>query len=163
MDARLELVVRAPERVLGPFPLGQIEVSTDNAHRWTARLATDRKAAREHVNVVPLLVAQPELSLVGAGASDGHALVDLAGPRHVVWMEQVFPAADVRWDLIELVAEHLRPARRVDDGAGLEVPVPDAFLRTREGEREPLFALPQQGLGAAELCQVEVGADDPID
>ena len=78
-------------------------------------------------------------------------------------MQQAFPGADVRLDLVLGVAEHLLPLRRVHDRAGLEVPVPDAFLRAGEGQREPLLALAQRRLGALALGQVEVRADDPHD
>ena len=57
------------------------------------------------------------------------------GARAVVGMQQPLPGADVRLDLVVGVAEHLLPPRRVDDGAGLEVPVPDAFLGAGERQR----------------------------
>ena len=44
---------------------GQVEVGADDAHDRTARLAADRKAAREHVDVVAVLVPQPKLPFVG--------------------------------------------------------------------------------------------------
>ena len=69
-------------------------------------------------------------------------------------MEQPLPRADVRLDFVVGVAEHLLPARRVHDGAGLEVPVPDAFLRAGERQRQPLFALAQRRLGALALGDV---------
>ena len=62
----------------------------------------------------------------------------------IVGMEETFPGADVRLHFVVRVAEHLLPAGGVDDGAGLEIPVPDALLRTGEREREPLLALAQR-------------------
>ena len=50
-------------------------------------------------------------------------------------MNQPLECADVRLDFVILVAEHALPMRRVDDRAGLEVPVVDAFLRARECQR----------------------------
>ena len=78
-------------------------------------------------------------------------------------MQQPFPRADVRFDLVVGVAEHLLPARRVHDRAGFEVPVPDAFLRAGERQRQPLFALAQRRLGPLALGDVEVRADDAHD
>ena len=139
---------------LGPLPLGEIEVGADDAHDRSARLAANRKAAREHVHVVTILVPEAKLTFVGLrSASD--ALVQLIGARHVVGMQQALPRADVRFDLVVGVAEHFLPSRRVHDGAGLEVPVPDAFLCAGECQREPLLALTQGRLGAFPFGDVE--------
>ena len=78
-------------------------------------------------------------------------------------MQQTLPGADVRLDLVVGVAEHLFPARRVDDGAGFEAPVPDAFLGAGERQPQPFFALAQRGLRALALGDVEVRADDADD
>ena len=82
---------------------------------------------------------------------------------HVVWMDQAFPGADVRLDLVGLVAEHVDPARRVEHRSRFEVPVPDAFLGAGERESEPFFALAERRLGQFPLGQIEVGADDADD
>ena len=116
-------------------------------------LAADREAAREHVDVVAVLVAQPELALVGPLAAP-HALVQLQRQRLVVRVQQALPGADVRLDLVVGVAEHLLPARRVDDRVGFEIPVPDAFLRAGERQRQPFLALAQGGLDAPPLRDV---------
>jgi hypothetical protein len=49
-------------------------------------------------------------------------------------VQQPLEGADVRLDLVILVAEHLLPARRVHDIPGHEIPVPHAFLGAGEGE-----------------------------
>ena len=48
---------------LGPLPLGEIEVRADDADDRSARVAADRKSARQHLDVVAVLVAQAELRL----------------------------------------------------------------------------------------------------
>ena len=93
-------------RTLGLLPLGEIEVRADDAHDRAAGLAADRKPAREHVDVVAVLVPQAELALVGRRPARD-ALVELVGARPVVGMEQPLPGADVRLDLVVGVAEHL--------------------------------------------------------
>jgi hypothetical protein len=102
---------------------------------------------------VTVLVSQSKLAFVRALAP-GDAFVDLLRARHVLGMEKSLPGADVRLDLVVGIAEHLFPARRVDDGAGLEVPVPYAFLCAHECQRESLFALAQRGFGSFALGNV---------
>ena len=114
------------------------------------------------MDVLPVLVAKPEFSLVDLRATF-EALVEALRQLHVVWMDQAFPGADVRLDLVGLIAEHLDPARRVEHRARLEVPVPDALLRAGEREPEPFLALAERRLGQLPLGQVEVGADDADD
>ena len=134
----------------------------DDAHDRSARLAADREAARQHVDVVAVLVPQPELRLVGRPRRARRSRAP--GRRAtVVGMDQPLPRADVRLDLVLGVAEHLLPARRVHDGAGLQVPVPDAFLRADERQRQPLFALAQRRFGPLPLGDIEVRADDAHD
>ena len=60
---------------LGPLPLGEIEVRADDADDRSARLAADRIAARQHVHVVAVLVAQAELRLRRSRRPARHALV----------------------------------------------------------------------------------------
>ena len=120
----------------------------DDAHDGSARLASHGKAARQDVDVVAVLVPEPELALVDRIAALD-AFVQQARARHVVGMQQPLPCADVRLDLVFGVAEHLLPARRIHDGARLEVPVPHAFLRADEGEPQPFLALAQRRLGAS--------------
>ena len=59
-------------------------------------------------------------------------------------MEQAFPCADVRLDLVVAVPEHGLPPRRVHHRAGFQIPVPHAFLRAGEREREALLALAER-------------------
>ena len=54
---------------LGPFPLREVEVGADDADDRAARSAADRKSAREHLDVVAVLVAQAELAFVGRRAA----------------------------------------------------------------------------------------------
>ena len=53
----------------GLLPLGQVEVRADDADDRSAGFAADGKAARQHVDVVAVLVAQAELALVGRRAA----------------------------------------------------------------------------------------------
>ncbi len=153
---------------LRPCPLGfclpafgEVEVRADDAHDRSAGLAPDRVSAREDLDVVAVLVAEPELALVGARAARD-ALVDFLRPRQVVGVEQPFPRADVRLDLVVGVAEHLFPARRVHDVAGHQVPVPDAFLRAGKGQRQPLFAFAQRRVGTFALGDLAHRPDDRL-
>ena len=139
-----------PRQELGTGALGfglpafrQVEVGADDAHDRTAGLAPDRVTAREHLDVVAVLVAEPELALIRACAARD-AVVDLLRPGHVLRVQQAFPRADMRLDLVIGVAEHLFPARRVDDVAGDEIPVPDPFLGPRERQRQALLAFAQR-------------------
>ncbi len=84
-------------------------------------------------------MAQAEFQFVVAAAVH-HAFVDLPGPRQVVRVQQTLPRAHVRLHFLVGITEHLLPAWRVHDGAGFEIPVPDAFLRAGERERQSLFA-----------------------
>ena len=65
------------------------------------------------------------------------------------------------FDLVIAVAQHLLPSRRIDDGIGLEIPVPDALLRSRERQRQAFLALAQGLFGSLFLGDVEMGSDDP--
>jgi hypothetical protein len=78
----------------------------------------------------------------------------------IVGVQQPGPGAHVRLDLVVRVPEHLFPSRRVDHSAGFEIPVPHALLRCGKGERQPLFAFAQRGLGA--LARGDV-TDDHLD
>ena len=62
---------------VGLLALGEIEVGADDADDRTAGLAADRKTARQHVDVVAVLVPEAELALVGRFAARD-ALVDVA-------------------------------------------------------------------------------------
>ena len=75
-------------------------------------------------------------------------------------MQQPLPGADVRLDLVLGVAEHLLPSRRIHDRAGFEIPVPDAFLGSGEGQREPLLAFAQRRFGAFALGDLANREDD---
>ena len=141
--------------------LGEVEVRADDAHDRSAGLAPDRVAAREDLDVVAVLVPEPELALVGARTARD-AVVDLLRPWHVVGVEQPFPRADVRFDLVVCIPEHLLPARRVDDVAGDEVPVPDAFLGAGKGQRQALFAFAQRRIGAFALGDLTHRPDDGV-
>ena len=48
---------------------GQIEVGADDPHHRPPRLAPDREPARQHMDVMPGLVPQPEFSFVGLRAA----------------------------------------------------------------------------------------------
>ena len=161
-DPDFELFVRTAQQLLGLFALGQIEMGADDAHHRSARLAPNRKAAREHVDVAAVLVPQPKLRLVGRLAA-GHAVVRLVGARPIVRMHQTLPRADVRFDFVLGIAEHLLPARRIHDRVGLDVPIPDAFPGAGKRQRQPLLAFAQRLLGPFAFGDVEMGADDAHD
>ena len=158
-DPDFELFVRTAQHLLGLLPFGQIEVRADDANHRSARLAANRKAAREHVDVAAVLVPQPELRLVGRLAAR-HAVVRLVGTRPIVRMHQTLPRADVRFDFILRIPEHLFPPRRVHDGVGFDVPVPDAFTGAGKCERQALLAFAQRLFGSFSFGDVEVRADD---
>ena len=105
------------------------------------------------MDIVTVLVPQAKLADVGRLPAR-HALVDLERAWLVVGVQQAFPGADVRLDLVLAMAEHLLPSRRVDDGACFQIPVPDALLCTREGQSEPLLAFPQRQAGARPVGDV---------
>ena len=119
--------------------LGEVEVRADDAHDRSAGFAPDRVAARQDLDVVAVLVAEPELALVRERAARD-AVVDLLRPWHVVGVEQPFPRADVRFDLVVGVAEHLLPARRVHDVAGHAGSSPRRLPARR---RKPASAAPR--------------------
>ncbi len=148
-----EPLLALAQRLFGSFPFGDVEVRADDAHDRSARFSTDRKAAREHVNEVTVLVAKTELAFVGLRALR-QGLVQLARPGLVIRMQQAFPGAHVRFDFALGVAEHLRPARRVHDGAAFEVPVPHALAGAGKRQGEPFFILAEHGLGPLALRDV---------
>ena len=76
--------------------------------------APDRIAAREHMDVVAILVAEPELGFEGR-LTARHAVLRLVCAPPIVGMDEPLERADVRLDLVVVVAEHLFPARRVED------------------------------------------------
>ena len=102
------------QRRLGALALGQVEVRADDAHDGPAGLAPDRQTARQHVDVVAVLVPQTELGFIGRSPL-ATAAFSVARARVIVGMQQAFPGADVRLDSSSSVAEHLLPARRVHD------------------------------------------------
>ena len=91
--------MRTLERFLSALAFRQIEVRADDATDEAVRLTTHRKAAREHVDVVAILVAKPEFHRVVALTAQ-HAVDDLAHHRSIVGVEQTLPRADVRLDLV---------------------------------------------------------------
>ena len=105
------------------------------------------------------MCSEPELSLVGESAA-ADAVVELLRARHVVGMQQPLPRADVRFDLVLSVAEHLLPAPRIDDVAGQQVPVPHAFLRSGERERQSLLAFAKD---ASARLRSEISRSDEHD
>src|SRR4029078_13189257 len=114
------------------------EMGSDDAHDRSA-FAADGKAAAEHVDVVPVLVAEADFAFVRALAAP-RAFVELTRAILVVWMQDALPRADVRLYFVPGVPEHLLPARRVEHHVGFEVPVPDAFLSAGEREGQPFLA-----------------------
>ena len=143
--------------------LGEVEVRADDADDRTAGLAPDRDSRAT-------ARGRSGRPCGGAGTRPRRSRAPRAtlsltscARAHVVGMQQPLPGADVRLDLVVGVAEHLLPSRRVHDVAGVEVPVPHAFLRAGEGQRQPLFALAQRRLGALALGEVEMRADDAHD
>jgi len=93
-----------------------------------------------------VLVPETEFPFVGLPASR-KAVVQLVGAGLVVGMQQMFPGADVRFDFPLGIAEHVLPSRRVHHRAGLDVPVPHAFLRTGERQGEAFFILTKDRFG----------------
>ena len=143
-----------------PFAFGQVEVRADDAHDRAAGLAADREIhARARgcndrpcagAGIPPRRFAAPRATL--SFSSPARGLSSGCSRR-----SQALTCGSIS----SLgVAEHLLPPWRIHDGAGLEVPVPDAFLRAGERQREPLLAFPQRRLGALALGEVEMGADD---
>ena len=75
---RFELLMRAAKRFLRLLPFGEVEMCAHDPHDRSCRFAADRQAAREHMDVVAVLVPQAKLPLVdGLPALD--ALVRLVG------------------------------------------------------------------------------------
>ena len=142
-ERQLQPLFVLAERGLGALLIGEIEMRADDAHDRSARLATHWETSREHVDVVAVLVPQPELGLVGRSLAAGDAVVRLVGARPIVRVDQALPGADVRLDLVARVAEHLLPSTGVHDRVGFEVPVPDPFPRAGDGEGQPFFVVAQ--------------------
>ena len=161
-DAPFQFFMRATQQLFGALSFGQVEVGADDSHDRPAWLAANGKASREHMNVVPILVAKTKLAFVGPHAA-GQALVELTRARPIVGMQQPLPRAHMRLNLLVGVAEHFLPSRRVHDRAGLEVPVEHAFLRAREGHGEPLFALAEGRFGVLAPGNVAHGDLDGAD
>src|SRR6185436_20113145 len=132
----------------------------DDAKDRAIRRPADRQSSRQHVDVVAVLVTDAELALVGLLALCD-AIELLTREHEVRGMEHPLPGIDGAFDLIVFVAEHLLPSRGVHDDAGFEVPVPDAFLRTGERERQAFFARTKSGLGAFAFREIEMRADEP--
>ena len=87
------------QRRLGALALGQIEMRADNAHHRSAGFAADRQTARQDVHVVAVLVTQTELGLIRPLAARDRG-VERARALVVVRVQQPFPGADVRLDLV---------------------------------------------------------------
>ena len=66
-------------------------MGADDADDRSAGLAADRKAAREHVDVVTVLVAEAELGLVGRSLAARDAVVRPSRARLVVGMQPDVP------------------------------------------------------------------------
>src|SRR5256885_408373 len=118
-------------------------MGSDDAHDRSAWFAANRKSAREHVNMVTALVPKSKFPFVRLAAAPD-ALVQLVRAAPVVGMEQSLPCANVRLDVLLVISEHLFPTRRVDDGAGLQIPIPHPLACSGEGKREALLAFTQR-------------------
>ena len=93
-----EALLAVPKRRFRPLPLGDVEVGAHDPHDRSC-LPADRKPAREHVDVVAILVAQPEFANVRPFAAP-RALGQFRRQGLVVRMEHTLPCADVRLDLV---------------------------------------------------------------
>src|SRR5215203_895473 len=142
--------------------LSEIEMRADDAYDRAVGFAAHRESARKYLDVVTLLMTQPEFHLVGRVAS-GNGGIHTDCARQVVGMNEPLECADVRLDFVILVAKHALPVRRVDHRTGLEVPVVDTLLRARECQRQPLLALAECRLGTFPLGQIEMRADNAYD
>src|SRR5215471_765006 len=115
-------------------------MSADDSDDGSIRVAPYRQAACEHGDVMTFFVSKTELSLVRTFVPR-HRVGQCLGSSSIVWMKQPLPCTDMRLDLFVSVPEHPLPLIGVHDGAGFEVPVPDAFLRASDCELEPLLVL----------------------
>src|SRR5687767_14092739 len=106
------------------------------------------------MDVVSILMTKAEFRFIGRATATGHAIVGDVGPRPVVRMDQAFPCADVRLDLLVRIPEHLLPSRRIHYGVRFKVPVPDTFLAAGDRQRETFFTFTQEALGPLPLANV---------
>src|SRR6476469_166522 len=152
-ERQLQPLLALPQCLFRPLLLRDIEVRPDNPHHRSAGLTADRQSTREYGDVVPVLVPEPELSLVLLLPLLDR-VVKVGGPRTVRGMEQRLPRL-YRWrKLVVVEPKHLLPAVRIDDVTGLEVPVPHALACTRKREAEPFFARTKMLLDLTTLSDV---------
>ena len=116
-------------------------MGSDDAHDRAARLASHGEPSRQHVDVVAGLMPEAELCFIRRSLAARDALVCAVRTRLIVRMYQAFPRGETWFDLLGSVTEHLGPARRVDDRVGFQVPIPHAFERPGDCEREALLVL----------------------
>src|SRR5215467_3513643 len=131
-------------------------MSTDDSDHRSRGLAPYRLPAREHRDVVTLLMLKAELSLVRTFVPRD-CVGQRLGSSSIIRMKQPLPCSDMRFDLVVAVPEHPLPLIGVHHGTCFEVPVPDAFLGASECKLEPLLALPERELSTFALRHV---ADD---
>src|SRR5207237_10892263 len=115
--------------------------------------ATHKKPPSVNPAVAPTQLPPPPLAVVG-GRAPGNIVIDRTGLRfHVVRMQlphraplRALPNGETGLEPIQ----HLR-ALGEEHRAGQDVPVPDAIARSRNGERESLFAATQRFVGLSQM------------
>ena len=136
---------------------GEVEVRPDDPDHADRRLAANRETPREHVDVVSLLVTEPEFAFVGRRAAQRRHRAPAVARGMSSGCSRRSQALMCGSISCSRVSEHLvssavstRP-RRSRGSSPRRPPVP------REGQRQPLLAFAQKGLRAPALADVTNG------
>ena len=138
-------LLRDPQRLFSTLVRMDVADRSDHPRRPSPFVA-HAKAASVHPAVAAVQLSHPPLAVIG-GRAPGNVVVDRPGLRfHVIRMKLPHRAPLRALPNRETGLESIQDLRAlgVEHLAGQNVPVPDAIARSRNGERESLFAATQR-------------------
>jgi hypothetical protein len=147
--------IRKPGQRIGHLAAGDVGQRPGHPGR-PAAFVPDDHAAGEHPAILSLLVPHAMLALEAA-RSPGAMLLDLGpDPLDIVLVHAGEPDVERAAGRFAAEPEQFVPAMRVEDRAGVDLPVPEAIVAPAERQGISLFALGERALG---LLPRELGAD----
>ena len=155
-----KLAVRLDQRLLRPLAVGDIGVGAEHHQRLAVGGPGDDATAIVNPDPVAILVLHPAFAVVVGQFAREVPLQQFGGLLHVIGVGKHLPDLDVNGDqLMERIADELRPYLVEDRFPCLDVPFPGADMGTFDDALQPPVRIAQRLVHSLALGDVIDGDD----